>query len=109
MGALCVDPGTRAVARTLMMEAKSVAERLGVRITADIEARIAAAAAVGDFRTSMLQDMEAGRRLEVEAIVRSVAELGALVGVPTPTVETVAALVDMKARQRGNGHAGLAA
>jgi 2-dehydropantoate 2-reductase len=109
MGALCVDPGTRAVARTLMMEAKSVAERLGVRITADIEARIAAAAAVGDFRTSMLQDIEAGRRLEVEAIVRSVAELGALVGVPTPTVETVAALVDMKARQRGNGHAGLAA
>ncbi|GEO40790.1 2-dehydropantoate 2-reductase [Skermanella aerolata] len=108
-GALCVDPGTRAVARTLMAEARAVAERLGITFTADIEARIAAAAGVGDFRTSMLQDMEAGKRLEVEAIVRSVAELGALVGVPTPTVETVAALVDMKARHRGSGTAGMAA
>ncbi|QQP87588.1 2-dehydropantoate 2-reductase [Skermanella sp. TT6] len=109
MGALCVDPGTRTVARTLMEEARAVAERLGVRSAADIEARIAAAAAVGDFRTSMLQDMEAGRRLEIEAIVRAVAELGALAGVPTPTVETVAALVEMRARQRGGGPAGLAA
>ena len=91
-----------------MEEARAVAERLGVRSAADIEARIAAAAAVGDFRTSMLQDMEAGRRLEIEAIVRAVAELGALAGVPTPTVETVAALVEMRARQRG-GPAGLAA
>ncbi|HSK39355.1 MAG TPA: 2-dehydropantoate 2-reductase, partial [Arenibaculum sp.] len=103
MGALCVDPGTRRVARVLMEEGRAVAERLGVRFTTDIEARIASAQSVGDFRTSMLQDMEAGRRLEVEAIVGAVAELGALVGVPTPTVETIAALVDMKSRQRGNG------
>lgn len=109
MAALCIDPGTRAVARTLMGEARAVAERLGIRFTADIEARIAAAAVVGDFRTGMLRDMEAGKRLEIEAIVRSVAELGGLVGVPTPAVEMVAALVDMKARQRGNGPAGMAA
>jgi 2-dehydropantoate 2-reductase len=105
MGTLCIDPGTRKVARTLMEEAQAVAERLGIRFGIDIEARIAAAEAVGDYRTSMLQDMDAGRRLEVEAIVRSVAELGSLVGVPTPTVETIAALVDLKARLRQNGPA----
>ncbi|SOD96753.1 ketopantoate reductase family protein [Caenispirillum bisanense] len=103
LGVLCSDPGTRSVSAQLMAEAKAVAEKLGVTFTTTIEARISMAQAVGDYRTSMLQDMEAGRRLEVDAIVRSVAELGALVGVPTPTVETVAALVEMKARQRGDG------
>lgn len=108
IGALCIDPGTRRIARMLMAEARAVAERLGIRLALDIEARIAAAEAVGDHRTGMLQDMDAGRRLEVDAIVRSVAELGALAGVPTPTVETVAALADLKARLR-NGSAAQAA
>lgn len=109
MGVLCADPGTRSVAAHLMAEAKAVAERLGIRFSTDIESRIALAQSVGDYRTSMLQDMEAGRRLEVDAIVRAVAELGALVGVPTPTVDTIANLVEMKARQRGEGAAPRAA
>lgn len=100
MGALCADGGTRAVARRLMAEAQAVSERLGVSATMDIEARIASAQSVGDYRTSMLQDMEAGRRLETDAIVRAVAELGALAGVPTPTVDTIADLVETKARLR---------
>ncbi|MGQ9368034.1 ketopantoate reductase family protein [Azospirillum sp. ST 5-10] len=101
LAALCRHPGTRAVARAMMEEAQAVAERLGVRFTTTVEARIASAEAVGDYRTSMLQDMDAGRRLELDAIVRAVAELGALIGVPTPTVDTVAALVDLKAELRG--------
>lgn len=105
MGALCSDPHTRDVARTLMEEGRAVAEKLGVAFSTDIEARLALAATVGDFRTSMLQDMDAGRRLETDAIVRAVAELGALIGVPTPTVNTIAALVEMRARQRGDAPA----
>jgi 2-dehydropantoate 2-reductase len=103
LGTLCGDPGTRAVARSMMAEAQAVAEHFGVTFTTDIESRIDKAQSVGSYRTSMLQDMDAGRRLEVDAIVRSVAELGALAGIPTPTVETVASLVEMKARQRGDG------
>lgn len=102
MGALCSDPDTRDVARVLMEEGQAVGEALGVTFTTDIDARLALAATVGNFRTSMLQDMEAGRRLETDAIIRSVAELGALVNVPTPTVRTIAALVEMRARQRGD-------
>ena len=109
MGQLCADPGTRAVARALMEEARAVGERLGVRFTTDIDARLASAQSVGDYRTSMLQDMDAGRRLEVDAIVRSVSELGALVGVPTPIIDTIAALTDMRARRRGDVAAAQAA
>lgn len=108
LGTVCSDPGTRAVARAMMEEAKAVAEHFGIRFSTDIESRIDKAQAVGGYRTSMLQDMDAGRRLEVDAIVRSVAELGALACIPTPTVGTVASLVEMKARQRRNG-AGAAA
>lgn len=100
LGPLCADPGTRSVARTMMAEAKAIAEHFGVRFTTDIETRLNKAQSVGGYRTSMLQDMEAGRALEVDAIVRSVAELGALAGIATPTIDAVASLVEMKARQR---------
>lgn len=95
---LCTDPGTRGVARAMMLEAQAIAETLGVKFPVDVERRIDGGAAVGAHRTSMLQDLEAGRPMEIEALVGSVAELGRLVGVPTPTVDTVLALVRLRAQ-----------
>ncbi|WP_096786653.1 2-dehydropantoate 2-reductase [Rhodobacter sp. CZR27] len=98
---LCTDPGTRAVARAMMLEAQAIAERLGVKFPIDVDRRIEGGAAVGAHRTSMLQDLEAGRPMEIEALVGSVAELGRLVDVPTPTVDTVLALVRLRAKVAG--------
>ncbi|WP_186312425.1 2-dehydropantoate 2-reductase [Cereibacter sediminicola] len=98
---LCTDPGTRSVARNMMLEAQEIAERLGVRFPIDVERRIDGGAAVGAHRTSMLQDLEAGRPMEIEALVGSVAELGRILGLPTPTVDTVLALVRLRARVAG--------
>ncbi|MFX5377944.1 ketopantoate reductase C-terminal domain-containing protein, partial [Acinetobacter baumannii] len=75
LGRLCNDPGTRETGRAMMLEAKAVAEKLGVVFATSVDERIAMAAGVGDFKTSMLQDYEAGRRLELEAILGSVIEL----------------------------------
>jgi 2-dehydropantoate 2-reductase len=95
---LCADPGTRAVARNMMLEAQAIAESLGVKFPIDVERRIDGGAAVGAHKTSMLQDLERGRPLETDALVTAVQEMGALVGVPTPTIDTVLALVSLKAR-----------
>ncbi len=103
LNVLCTDPGTRAVARAMMVEAQAVAEELGVRFPIDVDRRIDGGAAVGAHRTSMLQDLEAGRPMEIEALVGSVAELGRLTGVATPTVDTVLALVRLRARMAGVG------
>ena len=100
---LCTDPGTRGVARAMMLEAQAVAEALGVKFPIDVDRRIDGGAAVGAHRTSMLQDLEAGRPLETEALVGSVSELGRLTGVATPTVDTVLALVRLRARMAGVG------
>jgi 2-dehydropantoate 2-reductase len=100
---LCTDPGTRAVARAMMVEAQSIAETLGVSFPIDVDRRIDAGAAVGAHRTSMLQDLTAGRPLEIDALVGSVAELGRLTGTPTPTIDAVLALVRLRARVAGVG------
>ncbi len=100
---LCTDPGTRAVARAMMVEAQAIAETLGVNFPIDVDRRIDAGAAVGAHRTSMLQDLTAGRPLETDALVASVAELGRLTGTPTPTIDTVLALVRLRARTAGLG------
>ncbi|MDT8856234.1 2-dehydropantoate 2-reductase [Paracoccaceae bacterium Fryx2] len=100
---LCTDPGTRAVARAMMVEAQGVAERLGVKFPIDVDRRIDGGAAVGAHRTSMLQDLEAGRPMEIDALVASVAELGVLTGVATPTLDTVLALVRLRARMAAQG------
>ncbi len=98
---VATEPGTRGVARAMMKEARAIAEALGVRIRIDIERRIDGAAEVGAHRTSMLQDLEKGRAMEIDALVTSVQELGRLVGVPTPTVDVVLALVRQRARVAG--------
>jgi len=98
---ICNDPAVRTLVRTMMMEAQAVAEALGIRFPIDVEKRIAGAAAVGAHKTSMLQDLEKGRPMEVDALVGSVVEVGKLVGVPTPTIEAVLALVTQRARLAG--------
>ncbi|MCI5110331.1 MAG: 2-dehydropantoate 2-reductase [Marivita sp.] len=98
---LCTDPGTRAVAKGMMLEAQEIAEALGVKFPIDVERRIDGGAAVGAHRTSMLQDLDQGRPMEIDALVGSVQELGRVVGVPTPTIDTVLALVQLRARTAG--------
>ena len=66
------DPGTRAVARAMMLEAQAIGERLGVRFGIDVDRRIEGAGAVGAHKTSMLQDLERGRPLEIDALVGAV-------------------------------------
>lgn len=98
---LCTDAGTRQVARTMMLEAQTIAEKLGVRFPVDVDRRIDGGAAVGAHRTSMLQDMDAGRPMEIDALVRSVQELGMITQTPTPIIDTVLALTQLRARVAG--------
>lgn len=98
---LCTDEGTRAVARNMMLEAQEIAERLGVKFPIDVDRRIAGGAAVGAHRTSMLQDLDQGRPMEIDALVASVQELGRVTNVPTPTIDTVLGLVRLRARTAG--------
>lgn len=98
---LCTDPGTRAVARAMMVEAQAIAEKLGVKFPIDVDRRIDGGAAVGAHRTSMWQDLDAGRPMEIDALVSSVCELGRLTDTPTPTIDTVLALIRLRARTAG--------
>jgi 2-dehydropantoate 2-reductase len=98
---VATDPGTRAVARAMMLEAQAIGEKLGVRFGVDVDKRIDGAAAVGAHKTSMLQDLERGRPMEIDALVTAVQEMGRLVGIETPTIDTVLALVQQRARVAG--------
>jgi len=93
------DAGVRAVIRQLMVEAEQVASELDVRFAMDIDKRIDGAVAVGAHKTSMLQDFEQGRPLELDALVATVTELGQLVGVPTPGIDAVLAMTRLRVRQ----------
>jgi 2-dehydropantoate 2-reductase len=105
MARMANDPGVRAVIRAAMLECQAVAERLGARFTGDVEGRIEEACHVGDFKTSMLQDFEAGRSVEIDALVSAVVELGRRVDVPTPLLEAIAALTRMRASPARQGRA----
>ncbi len=98
---LCTDSGTRAVARGMMVEAQEIAEKLGVKFPIDVDRRIDGGAAVGAHRTSMLQDLDAGRPMEIDALLGSVQELGHVTQTPTPTIDTVLALTKLRARTAG--------
>jgi 2-dehydropantoate 2-reductase len=95
------DPGLRALCRTLMLEAQTVAETLGVRFPINVDKRIEGAAEVGEHKTSMLQDLERGRPMEIDALLGAVVELGEAVGQEMPTCRNVLALVRERARQAG--------
>ena len=95
------DPGVRAIVERMMAEGRAVGEALGVRFRVSIERRIEGAVAIGEHKTSMLQDLERGRPLELDAMVTAVAELGDIAGVDTPAIDTVLALTKLRARQAG--------
>jgi len=94
-------PGTRAVAKAMMLEGQAIAEKLGVKFRVDVERRINGAGAVGAHKTSMLQDLERGRAMEIDPLVTVVQELGRLTDLPTPTIDTVLALVQQRAQMAG--------
>lgn len=98
---IATEPGTRAVARSMMLEAQAIGEKLDVRFGIDVDKRIDGAAAVGAHKTSMLQDLERGRPMEIDALVTAVQEMGRLVEVPTPSLDVVLALVQRRAREAG--------
>ncbi len=94
-------PDLRAICRAMMTEAQAVAEALGVKFAISVEKRIEGAADVGVHKTSMLQDLERGRPMEIDALLGAVVELGGFVGQTMPACETVLALVRERARQAG--------
>lgn len=96
-GRMVGDPGVRGVLRAVMLEMQAVAERLGARLDKTVDQRIDDGAYVGDFKTSMLQDFEAGRPVEIDPIVFAVVELGRRVGIATPMLEAIGALTRMRA------------
>lgn len=98
---LATQDDLRSVARAMMLEGKAVAEALGVKFAIDVDKRIAGAAEIGAHKTSMLQDLERGRPMEIDALLTGVCELGAAAGVATPTLELVLALVKARARAAG--------
>jgi len=95
------DPETRAVCHAMMVEAKAVGEKIGVRVRVDLERRLDGAKEVGAHKMSMLQDLEGGRSLEIEPLVGVVQELGRLTSVPTPTIDVVLALIRQRASTAG--------
>jgi 2-dehydropantoate 2-reductase len=99
---ICRFPPTRALAAAMMAEAQAVAEKLGVRVRLSIDKRIAGAEAVGAHKTSMLQDVESGRPLELETLVGSVVELARLTETPTPAIDAVYACASLLARTLGD-------
>ncbi len=95
---ICQFGPTRALAATMMTEAQHVGEKLGARFKLSLEQRIAGAEAVGAHKTSMLQDVEQGRPLELQALVGSVLELGRITDTPTPAIDAVYAMASLMAR-----------
>jgi 2-dehydropantoate 2-reductase len=102
---ICTFAPTRQLAAAMMTEAQAIGEKLGVEFKVSLDKRIAGAQAVGAHKTSMLQDVEHGRAIELAALVGAVIELGRITGVPTPTINAVHALASLLARtletQRG--------
>jgi 2-dehydropantoate 2-reductase len=94
---ICQFPATRQLAENVMREAQTIGEKLGARFGVTLEKRIAGAEAIGKHKTSMLQDVETGRPLELDALVGSVMELGRLTGTPTPHLSALHACTSLLA------------
>jgi 2-dehydropantoate 2-reductase len=96
------EPALRALCKTMMLETRAVNEALGIQIPLEMmDRRLAAAGSVVGHKMSMLQDLERGRSLEIDALVTAVQELGRLTGVATPVIDAVLALVQERARAAG--------
>jgi 2-dehydropantoate 2-reductase len=94
------DPLVRAFCSAAMTEAATIGERIGCRIEQSPEDRHAVTRKLGAFKTSMLQDAEAGRAIELDAIVAAVREIGARVGVATPNIDALLGITRLFARVR---------
>lgn len=95
---ICQFAPTRELAAKMMTEAQTIAEKLGVTFRVGLEKRIAGAEKVGRHKTSMLQDVEAGRALETEALIGAVLEMGRLTATPTPYIDAIYAAVKLLGR-----------
>jgi 2-dehydropantoate 2-reductase len=95
---IATDPGTTAICRAMMEEARAIAQSFGVQFRVDIERRIGGAAKVGPHKVSMLQDLERGRAMEIDPLVGVIQEMGRLTGIATPVTDIVLALIRMRAR-----------
>lgn len=95
------DPATRALSKAMMLEAQAIAESFGVTFRVDVERRIEGARKVGAHKTSMLQDLERNRPMEIDPLVTVVQEMGRLTGIPTPAIDSVLALVIQRAKVAG--------
>jgi 2-dehydropantoate 2-reductase len=103
LAGICQYPPSRAIAAAMMGEAQTVANELGVKFRVSLERRIAGAEKVGHHKTSMLQDVEAARTLEIDALLGSVVELARRTNTPTPHIDTVYALTKLLARTLEEG------
>jgi len=101
---ICQFALTRDLATHMMTEAEAIAKKLGIAFRVSIERRIAGAEKVGAHKTSMLQDIEQGRPIEIEALVGSVVELGLLTGTPTPHISAVFACASLLAKTLNTRH-----
>ncbi len=95
------DPDLRAMVSAVMLEARAIGEKIGLPIEQEPEDRHAVTLKLGAFKTSMLQDVEAGRPIELDALVCAVREIGQRVGVPTPTIDTLLGLARLHAQVPG--------
>ena len=99
---LAFRPDLRAVAHAMMTEAAAVGEALGVKFAVSIDKRIDGAGEVGAHKTSMLQDLERGRPMEIDALLGAIVELAELTGKDVPLCRAVLAMVRERARQAGS-------
>jgi 2-dehydropantoate 2-reductase len=97
---ILTNPGTTNLVRNIMQETEALTEKLGVKMQVSIDQRMAGAAKVGEHKTSMLQDLEAGRPLELEAIVGAVLEVGERIDLPMPHTRSVYACTKLLAERR---------
>jgi 2-dehydropantoate 2-reductase len=95
---IVAEPATRSFARAVMLEVEAVAAALGEKMAVDLEARLNGAGEVGEHKTSMLQDLELGRPMEVDAVVSAVVELGRVTGVATPNLDALDGMIRLLAR-----------
>ncbi len=106
LAGICTHHQGRALAADMMREAQAVGEKLGIRFRIPLAKRIAGAQAVGEHKTSMLQDVEAGRPTEVDALVGSILELGAVADVPTPAIAAIYGCMRLLEDTRAKGRTG---
>ena len=103
LAGICQYPPSRALAAEMMTEAQNVAAKLGITFRVSLEKRIAGAERVGHHKTSMLQDVEAARTLEIDALLGSVIELAGLTATPVPHLDAVYALTKLLAKSLEEG------